>query len=111
VCETLRRPLLAGIYTTIEPDPQWRPTREYMLYEEYWRWLQTTREQADHPEDLVRVKRLALTLLDEDPHYPWTWEQLERAGLTDEPRQRLEQAGCWSGQAEERAWKSGTTGC
>lgn len=95
VRETLRRPLLAGIYTTIESGPRWRPTREYMLYEEYWRWLQTTREQADHPEDLVRVKRLALTLLDAEPHYPWTWEQLEQAGLTDEPRRRLEQAGWW----------------
>lgn len=95
VRETLKRPLLAGIYTRLESDPQWRPTREYMLYEEYWRRLQTAREQADHPEDLIQMKRLALTLLDEEPSYPWTWEQLEQVGLTAEPRRRLEQAGWW----------------
>lgn len=107
VRETLRRPLLAGIYTTIESDPQWRLTREYMLYEEYWRWLEMAREQADHPEDLVRVKRLALTLLDEEPGYPWTWERLEQAGLTGEPRRRLEQAGWWvqtSGREGMEVW-------
>jgi hypothetical protein len=95
VRETLRRPLLAGIYTAIGSGPQWRPTREYQLYEEYWRWLQRSRDQVEHPEDLERVKRLALTLFDEEPRYPWTWEQLEQVGLTDEARRRLEQIGWW----------------
>jgi hypothetical protein len=95
VRETLRRPLLAGIYAKIGSDPHWKPTREYQLYEEYWRWLQTWRDQAEHPEDFERVKRLALRLLHEEPIYPWTLEQLEQVGFTDEARQRLEQAGWW----------------
>ena len=102
VRETLRRPLLAGIYATIGSDPQWRPTREYELYEEYWRWLQGARDQPEHPEDLNRVKRLALTLLDEEPRYPWSLEQLEGTGITDEARRRLEQIGWWG-------WTGGET--
>ncbi|MFL6232785.1 MAG: hypothetical protein ACJ76N_06590, partial [Thermoanaerobaculia bacterium] len=95
VRETLRRPLLAKIYTTIGPDPQWKLIQEYQLYEEYWHWLQASGDQAEHPEDLQRVKRLALMLLDEEPRYPWNLEQLEGVGITDEARRRLEQIGWW----------------
>lgn len=95
VRETLQRPLLAGIYTTIGSDPQWKPTLEYQLYEGYWHWLKTSGDQVEHPEDIERVKPLALTLLDEEPQYPWTLEQSERAGFTDEARRRLEHVGWW----------------
>jgi HEAT repeat protein len=95
VRDTLRQPLLARLYTTIGSGPEWEHTREYDLYERYWRRLQEVREQSEHPEDFVRLKRLALTLLDTEPHYPWTWEQLENAGVTGEVRLRLERAGWW----------------
>lgn len=96
VRETLRRPLLAGTYTKIDTDPSWAPRQEYRLYEEYWRWLQKAGDQNRYPGDFVRIKRLALTLLDEEAQYPWRWEQLEQAGFTDESFQRLEQVGWWS---------------
>lgn len=91
--ETLKQPLLAQIYvTTVASDPHWEPKREYELYEGYWRRL----ERLSGPEDLVRLKRLAQTLLDPEPVYPWTREQLEQAQVTDEARLRLEEAGWWT---------------
>ena len=98
VRDVLKRPLLAGLYTSLGSDPDWAPAREYELYKRSWQKIVS--DLSEHPEDLVRVKRLALGLLNEEPHYPWTWEQLEQAGLIDEPRRRLEQAGWWIRTAE-----------
>jgi len=96
VRDTLRRPLLARIYGTVSAEQRWVPRREYELYEGYWRWLQSVRDQSDHPEDFLHLKRLALTLLSEEARYPWTLEQLEGAGVTGEARSRLERAGWWN---------------
>jgi hypothetical protein len=84
VRDTLRRPLLARLYGTVSAEPRWMPRREYELYERYWRWVQGVHDQSDHPEDFFHLKRLALTLLGEEVRYPWTLNQLEQAGVTDE---------------------------
>ena len=93
VRDVVRRPLLAGLYSNLGSDPEWAPIREYELYEKSWQ--RVVNDLSDHPQDLARLKRLALTLLSPGSNYPWTQEQVEQAGLSDEQCQRLERAGWW----------------
>lgn len=94
VRDTLKRPLLAGLYTILGSDPDWAPTREYDLYERSWKRIE--RDLSENPEDLHLLKQLTLTLFDEEPRYPWTWDQLGDAGVGSETRARLEKVGWWT---------------
>lgn len=98
VRDTLKRPLLAGIYTSLGSDPDFNPTHEYDLYERSWQRLE--RKLIEQPEDLELVKTLALKLLDTEPRYPWAWEDLREAGVGPETRARLEKAGWWTRNEE-----------
>jgi len=91
--QTLRRPLLAALYCRLGEGTLWQPTREYELYELYWERLRSARNQALYAEDQARMRSLALQLLGPDPVYPWTYDSLQKAGITDEPLRRLETIG------------------
>ncbi len=94
VRDTLKRPLLAGLYTSLGSDSDWRPTHEYELYERSWKKIE--RDLTQNPEDLHLLRRLALTLFDEGSSYPWTWNQLRDVGVDPETRERLERTGWWT---------------
>lgn len=98
VRETLKRPLLAGLYTSLGSGPDFAPTQEYELYEGSWE--KAERDLSQDPEDLYLLKQLALTLFDEEPHYPWTLDQLRDAGIDKQTRERLERIGWWIRNAE-----------
>lgn len=99
VRDTLKRPLLAGIYTTLGSDPDFHPTHEYDLYERSWRRL--GQELGEHVQrDFHLVKSLALRLLGTEAHYPWTWEDLKNAGVDPEAQSRLEKFGWWTRKEE-----------
>ncbi len=98
VLGTLERPLLAGLYTSLDSDPDFAPVHEYMLYEKSWKKI--VRDLNENPEDLHLLKGLALKLLDDEPHYPWTWDQLRNAGVSPETRARLEKVGWWTSKEE-----------
>ena len=87
---TLRRPLLARIYSDIAPRGPWRPTNEFALLDRYWARLRED-VQADHPSDIVGLRRLALSLLAGKP-FPWTEEQVH-AQLADDSVSRLMRIG------------------
>ena len=88
---TIRRPLLAQLYSEVAGKEGWRPTNEYELYARYWDRL---REDAQvlYPLDVVGLQRVATSLL-EDAAYPWAPEQLQGAGLTNETVARLSRLG------------------
>ena len=94
VRDTLKRPLLAGLYASLGSDPHWEPKLEYDLYERYWQKIE--RELIEHPKDLYLVKRLALKLSETEPSYPWTWDQLREVGVDSDTQVRLERAGWWT---------------
>jgi hypothetical protein len=79
---TLRRPLLTRLYRDLAQHGRWRPTNEYELYRKYWHRLDEN-ERIDRPLDRVGLERLALSILDGAP-YPWTADQLFRAGLDNQ---------------------------
>ncbi len=82
VRHTLRRPLLARLYRDLAQHGRWRPTNEYELYKKYWHRLGEN-ERIDRPLDRVGLERLARSILD-GARYPWTAEQLSRAGLDNQ---------------------------
>lgn len=90
--DLLRRPVLAGTYLKLDGLSGWQPRSEYEVCARYWRRLTTYQNQADHPSDLVGLRRLALRLVD-DGTYPWHGETLAACGIDDAMRRRLEQIG------------------
>lgn len=93
VRDTLTRPLLAGLFCDLATDPNWQPTNEYELYEEYWDRISTEHEGPNHPDDRSRLKRLAMRTRKHESSYPWTLDQVEDANLDDNSCKRLETVG------------------
>lgn len=100
VRELLRRPQLADMYCDLAEEngkiaasglAQWRPRNEYELLARYWNRLATD-ENAARPRDMLRVHRLAGTIL-ESVAYPWDLEQLEVADIDDDAIGRLTRRG------------------
>ena len=91
VRETLRRPLLAGIYCDELFGTQWQPTNEYQLYAMLWQRLSTL-HQTGVPLDVVLIESLADAVLRGEP-YPWTLRQLTDCGVDNESLSRLERCG------------------
>lgn len=89
--DTIRRPLLAQLYSAVAADRSWRPTNEYELVSAYWNRLRQN-EQALNPLDVVGLQRLARGLLDRAP-YPWGPEQLAKADLENATVARLVRLG------------------
>ena len=88
---TIRRPLLAQLYSTVAGNRSWRPANEYELCSAYWNRLRED-EQAVNPLDVVGLQRLARSLLNE-ARYPWGPEQLAEAGLENSAVARLIRSG------------------
>jgi len=99
VRDTLRRPLLAGIYCTevVEPDG-WRPTDEYDLFDRMWTRL-SRGAHGPRAFDATRVASLAATVLN-DAAYPWPAAAMERRGINDETVDRLLRTG-WMRRAAD----------
>jgi len=88
---TIRRPLLAHLYSEVAGNEGWRPTNEYALYARYWERLRED-EQVLRPLDIVGLQRLGRSLLQNAP-YPWAPEQLQGVGLNNETVIRLSRLG------------------
>ncbi len=91
VRETLRRPLLAGIYCDELVGDQWQPTNEYELYAMLWHRL-STQHQTAAPLDVVLIELLVEAVLRGET-YPWTLRQLLDSGVDNEAVRRLERCG------------------
>jgi len=91
VRNTLRRPLLAGLYCAITAGTDWHPTNEYDLYSRYWHRI---REQAAgaHSMDGMRLSDLARQVIS-GTVYPWSERSLHKAGIDDSVRNRLVKVG------------------
>jgi hypothetical protein len=88
VRNTLRSPLLASIFLDeVDGRDDWLPAREYELYDAVWGRL-SAGPQAQHPSDMIGLKRLAMTILD-DAAYPWPIDTVSAAGLDDSAISRL----------------------
>ncbi len=90
VRRTLRRPLLAHLYRESAGSSDWRPTREYELYERCWDDLVARR--GVQRLDLPPLMKLCLSLLD-GASYPWTVSQLHAAQALQPGLDRLSRAG------------------
>jgi hypothetical protein len=97
---TLRRPLLAHFYGELARGGVWQPANEFELFEAYWGRL-SDGAQADYPHDAGRLRTLALDVLD-GGNYPWTTEQLDKAGLDNAAIGRLRRVGWLWPQSRER---------
>lgn len=91
VRDTLRRPILARLYSEVAKECAWQPTNEYELYERYWQRLGQD-EQAEYALDAVGIQQLAGSLLEGAP-YPWSKEQIARASLDNAAVVRLQRVG------------------
>lgn len=91
VRETLRRPLLAGIYCDEFAEAGWKPQSEYELYQRVWNRL-STGQQSDWPLDAGCVEALARRAKD-GAAYPWSQSQLLDAGIDNEGLVRLQRIG------------------
>jgi hypothetical protein len=63
VLDTLKRPVVASVYATLETSGGWRPENEYALYDRFWKWIDTAPGQAEFHTSTALV-RFAGTLLD-----------------------------------------------
>lgn len=88
---TLRRPLLAYLFADIVSAGGWAPTKEYELYDAFWKRLLPGRHGA-LPTDAANLGTLAATLLDNRP-YPWSVEQLQEVRLDGRAILRLQKLG------------------
>lgn len=94
VFELLRKPVHARVYVELPARDGWIDATEYELFKSYWNEATgTVRDQYDHPYDRHRLARLAGTLIGERPRYPWSWCDLEAAGLGEDAVRRLEVVG------------------
>ena len=90
VRRTLRRPLLAHLYRESAGSSDWRPTREYELFERCWDDLVARR--GVQPLDLPPLMKLCLTLLD-GASYPWSATRGVDVGFSQPSLDRLSRAG------------------
>ncbi len=102
VRDTLRRPLLAGLYCTIATDSDWRPTNEYSLYSRYWQLI-CEQEAGAYSTDAMLLGDLAARLLIEQI-YPWPERLLHEAGIDNAVRNRLVKAG-WLHHTPDGCWE------
>lgn len=94
VFELLRKPVHARVYVELPVSEGWIDATEYELFKSYWNEATgTLRDQYDHPYDRHRLAHLAGGLIGERPGYPWSWRDLETAGLDEEAVRRLEVVG------------------
>lgn len=94
VFELLRKPVHARVYVDLPVSEGWVDATEYELFKSYWdEATGMVREQYDHPYDRLRLANLAGSLLGERPAYPWSWRDLEDAGIDEEAIRRLEVVG------------------
>ena len=102
VRETLRRPLLAGIYCNELGlgEQSWQPANEFDLYDAAWRRL-TTRQQSAYPLDAAKLELLAFDLVS-GATYPWTSQHLLEHGIDNECVSRLESCGWFARTADGR---------
>jgi|GEM_PF-6973678 hypothetical protein len=91
VRETLRRPLLAGIYCDEFGESRWESPSEYELYQRVWDRL-STGHQSDWPLDVGCVEALARKVRN-GSSYPWSRNQLLDAGIANDGLIRLQRIG------------------
>jgi len=91
VRETLRRPLLAGIYCDEFGEAGWESPSEYELYQRVWDRL-SRGQQSDWPLDAGRVEALARQVRD-GASYPWSKSQLLDADIDNDTLTRLQRCG------------------
>lgn len=93
VRHTLRRPILASLFCDLANPAGWTPNNEYELFERYWLRIRDARDQADHHEDLARMRIVAGRILAADAVYPWTQDDLDAASVSSDVMRRLESIG------------------
>lgn len=91
VRETLRRPLMAGIYCEEFGEAGWESPSEYELCQRVWDRL-STGQQSDWPLDVGCVEHLARSIREGSP-YPWSQRQLRDAGIDNDALKRLQRIG------------------
>ncbi len=89
----LRRPILASLFCDLANPAGWTPKNEYELFERYWLRIRDARDQADHHEDLARMRIVAGRILAADAVYPWTQDDLDAASVSSDVVRRLESIG------------------
>ncbi|CAN5498712.1 hypothetical protein BH10PSE4_BH10PSE4_30080 [soil metagenome] len=92
VFELLRTPIFAKLYLGVDTTG-WRPANEYSLMDRYWTQATAAGLMAEHQDDLVDLRALALSLLGPSPLYPWPTAVAKAHGVTDPVRGRLQKAG------------------
>lgn len=103
VFELLLKPIHAKIFTELPEREDWVDCTEYEFIKGYWNFAtRQTREQGDHPSDMLGLMALAGRLLGDTPRYPWTAKDVHDAGLSDKALQRLEQVGLVRWPAPDR---------
>ena len=93
VRDVLHRPIMARLFCDNRTAGSWHATNEFEILEEFWERIHTAGNQADFPQDVVRLCDLAGTCLDADPQYPWDGGTLTRLEIDDESQNRLERIG------------------
>ena len=91
--DTLRLPLLAQLYGDLPEEVADHPTSDSQLYRRYWKRLVDQSTDSGHIADLELLRKLALTLLEPQPAYPWPAAMLDALHVDDEARARLEASG------------------
>ncbi|WP_377807921.1 hypothetical protein ABNQ38_14665 (plasmid) [Azospirillum sp. A29] len=101
VLELLRQPLMAWLYREIGSGSGWVPVNEYALMERYWQHSTAERRgQDDYRADVEAMKKLAGTVLGDQPAYPWPYRMLLSQGMDDAMRLRLVAAGLLQNEAD-----------
>jgi hypothetical protein len=106
VRQTLRLPILAGLYLRLADDGGWHPTREYELYERMWNRIARVGSGSVRPNARSLLGELACSILGPDAPYPWPQSSVRQAGMTDEEQLHLEASG-WLASAADgttRIW-------
>jgi len=93
VLELLQTPIFAELHRLTD-TLDWAPTNEYALIDRYWRHATYhARDMADHQDDPVALAKLARTVLTPEGRYPWPPAVATHAGLHQDARKRLVEAG------------------
>lgn len=108
VFELLLKPIHAKIFVELPERTEWVDCTEYEFIKRYWDFAtRQAHEQGDHPNDVARLTTLAGQLLGDTPRYPWTFQNVQGAGLDDAALQRLEKVGLvWWPEPDRFAFRS-----
>jgi len=84
----VRNPLLAGIYKGISVEGRWNPENEYDLFSECFERRLVRRTHSQFPFALSSLNSAVLSFWNGE-RYPWSADQLQQFGLTEDHTRHL----------------------